>query len=655
MTERLAASLVSVFLEILQKLPVGVVYRLGRFGGMIACLVLPRYRRLVRSNLSRALGKSRAETNRLASAHFRALGANLLCAARFMGADEQTVRRHTDMVSLEILLEAHARGRGVVLAISHIGNWELFAQAAFYARGIPFGTVFQKVHNRGINELIDRKRRRLGVKTFDRSRELAAAAQFLKDGGVLGVLVDQHAGDSGVWTPLFGSLASTSPLAASLATRTGAAVVPVDIATSGFARWKIEVRPEVRVDSSDPDALTAAINRALEKQICESPADWFWVHNRWKLPLPNFLLGSTKRGFYYPPDMPPDSLQKVRVVVRTSNWLGDAVMNVPAVRAIKGGRPDVHLAVFCPENLRGLWEEVPEVDEVITFPKKAAVFKSAQLLRSGGFHAAVLFPNSFRTAFEAWLAGIPRRVGYAGHWRRKLLDQIIKPPRAAGPPVHQVHHYLRIVEKCGAPAPLTYFPPPKTIVPEGGLRRIAVCPGAEYGSAKRWPVERFKQTMELVAAKLPEIQWTLVGIGKDAPLTAPLAEAFPASARDLAGKTTLSQLVGELRACDLLLTNDTGTMHLAAFLGIPVVAVFGSTEPRLTGPLPSNPREPAPHIVLRHQVECSPCFLRECPLDFRCMNSISAGHAAEAVLKLLESGRNPSAAASIQPPGEVTE
>ena len=135
---------------------------------------------------------------------------------------------------------------------------------------------------------------------------------------------------------------------------------------------------------------------------------------------------------------------------------------------------------------------------------------------------------------------------------------------------------------------------------------IGLCPGAEYGPAKRWLPERFAETMRAVHEKTG-CEWKLFGVEKDRPVADTILTAAAIPVTDLIGKTTLAQLIDELRTCDLLLTNDTGTMHLAAHLGIPVVALFGSTEPTLTGPL--GPQ----HRILRHHVECSPCFLRECP------------------------------------------
>lgn len=613
---------------IIQLIPASLCSFIGRFLGFCAWLLLPRYRKLVRRNLTIAFGKERSPSQiaSLARQHFQTLGANLLGAAHFFTASEKEVREHTTIENLDILEAAHARGHGVVLAISHIGNWELFAQASFYAPAMPFGTVFQKVHNQFIDAAITRFRRRLGVRTFDRKSELNAAAAFLRTGGVLGVLVDQHAGTSGIWTPLFGRLASTSPLGATLALKTGAAVVPVAIFTAGLGRWRICIRPEVtHPEDCSPEALTASINRALENQIRESPADWFWVHNRWKLPSPEFLLARAKRGLYLPDGA--DSLQKLRIVIRGSNWLGDAVMNVPAVRAIKAGRPDLHLAVLTPAKLADMWRSVSAVDEVIAIPEGASVFRVAALLR-GQFEVGIIFPNSLRTALEMYLANIPRRVGFPGHFRRRFLNQFPRNRKGHQPsirPEHHANHYSLLADRIGAPPP----PDPPAIMHSAETKiLLGVCPGAEYGPAKRWPIEKFRSVMETISAQY-DCQWHIFGVKKDSPLAHQLAHGFSGKVIDRTGKTTLSELMAELRQMRLLLTNDTGTMHLAALLGVPVVALFGSTEPALTSPFGSA------NIILREQVECSPCFRRKCPLDFRCMNALTPEMGSQAVLQIL--------------------
>ena len=163
--------------------------------------------------------------------------------------------------------------------------------------------------------------------------------------------------------------------------------------------------------------------------------------------------------------------------------------------------------------------------------------------------------------------------------------------------------------------------------------QIGLCPGAEYGPAKRWLPERFAEVASKVNAQ-SSAQWILFGTKNDAATGERIAAAIGEHCVNRIGQTTLEQLINELRKCRLLLTNDTGTMHLAALLGVPVVAIFGSTEPRLTGPLGNG------HIVVRNHVECSPCFLRQCPIDFRCMKSIRAEQVADAVLSIVSRGKS---------------
>jgi lipopolysaccharide heptosyltransferase II len=160
---------------------------------------------------------------------------------------------------------------------------------------------------------------------------------------------------------------------------------------------------------------------------------------------------------------------------------------------------------------------------------------------------------------------------------------------------------------------------------------MGLCPGAEYGPAKRWLPERFAEVAAAVSAKLP-VQWILFGTPKDITVGETIVRTLGDSCVNRIGQTTLEQLIDELRKCRLLLTNDTGTMHLASLLGVPTVAIFGSTDPRLTGPLGDR------HIIVRHQVECSPCFLRKCPIDFRCMKTVGVAEVTDAVLSILDAG-----------------
>ncbi len=235
-------------------------------------------------------------------------------------------------------------------------------------------------------------------------------------------------------------------------------------------------------------ALTAQTNAAIAEQIRRAPEDWFWVHNRWKTPRPNWLLEKYKRGLFVPET--EKDLQPFRILIRGSNWLGDSVMSIPAVRAIKRGRPDAHVTLLAPAKIAAIWRLVPEVDEVISLGKKS-LWQARGLIRSRPrFDVGIVFPNSFRVALELWLAGVPRRVGYAGHRRRGLLNQVVRRVERKGPPRHQVEDYLDIARSLGVEAEVGEI----ALAPRNGeARQIGLCPGAEYGPAKRWLPERFRR------------------------------------------------------------------------------------------------------------------------------------------------------------------
>jgi heptosyltransferase-2 len=238
-------------------------------------------------------------------------------------------------------------------------------------------------------------------------------------------------------------------------------------------------------------------------------------------------------------------------------------------------------------------------------------------------------------ALEVWLAGVPRRVGYPGHRRRWLLNQIIPGRSRLGPIEHQVLHYLQIPQEIGG---LSEPPVVRGLLPRGksngASAKIGLCPGAEYGPAKRWLPERFAEVAVTISGQRA-VQWILFGTAGDAEIGATIEASVGANCINRIGKTTMNELITELGECAVLLTNDTGTMHLATLLGVPVVAIFGSTDPYLTGPL-GNARQ-----ILRHHVECSPCFLRECPIDFRCMKAVTVGEAVEAVSSVLKMWESP--------------
>ena len=639
-------------------LPLSAVFRLGWALGTVTFYVSGKYRRLVLRNLGIAFGgeKSPAELRALARKHFATLGANLLSSIKLPRLSREEIERVVKVEGIGTMDEGIIANGGFVMVISHLGNWEMFAQLTPIVFKCKVGTIYQALGNSHIDAEVRRDRARLGLSLFERKEGFTAASKFIREGGAVGVLIDQHAGDAGMWLPFFSRLASSSTLAATLALRTDAWLVPAAVYTDGVARWRCVIREQMKPHGQTAGTITKRINEMLEEQIREQPEDWFWVHNRWKLPTPKFLLATYKRGVAIPGGFNPGRvLQPFRILIRSTNWLGDAVMSIPAVRAIKRGRPDAHVTILTPAKLADLWKQVAEVDDVIAIESGDSVFGVAKKIRRD-FEVAILFPNSLRSALEVWLARIPRRVGFPGHRRAWLLNQVFrgkkkKKEARPEPPRHQVHHYLALAKFIGAGVEDvtgdrgTVDRDPGDAPRHRSPLRLGLCPGAEYGPTKRWFPERFGEVIRAVSANR-DCEWVLFGVEKDAAIGAEILRDFTGAHRNLIGKTTLAQLIEELRACDLLLTNDTGTMHLAAFLGVPTVSLFGSTEPALTGPLGGI------HRVIRHHVSCSPCFLRECPLDLRCMNAINVPEVVAAINEMLDASGTRSASTSILNPPE---
>ena len=606
-------------------LPLPFLFFVGETLGLMAWFFLGGYRDLAERNLAIAFAgeKSRREIRRLSRRHFQRLGGNLLSMVKLGTMPLEKLAEVVSLENPELVHDFLRGGQPVVLLLSHLGSWELFAQLfPKYFGYVRLSTVYQALGNFHIDADVREKRARAGVELFDRREGFQKAIALLRSGGLIGILGDQHAGDHGLWTPFFGRLASTTPLPGLLAKRTGAAVIAAGIYTVARGRWRMVFSRRVDGAGDSVAEMTRHGNEAIAEQIRLAPEDWFWVHNRWKTPKPNFLLAHYKRGIHLHPGT---TLKPFRILIRGPNWLGDSVISAAAVRSIKQGRPDVHITMAAPARIASVWKLVPEVDEILPLTSGSLVTRARLLRRQAPFDVAILFPNSLRSALEVWLAGVPRRVGYRGHHRAWLLNQIVPDRAPPGPIEHQVHRYLHLARELGAPEMSDEASARK---PLEGPARIGLCAGADYGPAKRWLPDRFAEVADAVAAQRP-VQWILFGTGADAGIGKVIGDQLGENCVNRIGQTTLDQLIAELRECRLLLTNDTGTMHLATLLGVPVVAVFGSTEDRLTGPLGPG------HTIIRHHVECSPCFLRECPIDFRCMKAVTSEEVTAALLQKL--------------------
>ena len=329
------------------------------------------------------------------------------------------------------------------------------------------------------------------------------------------------------------------------------------------------------------------------------------------------------------------------LAIRLPNWLGDTVMAVPAVRALREAFPDARLALAGP--WASLLAEQGVGETLVTYPRAwSARLAAADAMRTLAPETAVLLPNSLESALSAWYWGARRRIGFDVGGRGLLLTEA---PALPAPRRHQIDEYLLLAEACGAAVgdrtPRLAPPKPdgveraevRALLAEAGAPRdrarrlVAVHLGAAYGPAKLWPLPRVEEFCRLMSGERATV--VLVGAPGDAPAAMAVSAAAPACS--LVGRDRPALLTALLSEIDVLVSGDTGVAHLAAALGTPAVTLFGPTDPAL-----SAPRGTA--RVLRHLVPCAPCFYRVCPIDHPCLRDLAASTVRDAVLAQLEVG-----------------
>jgi heptosyltransferase-2 len=340
-----------------------------------------------------------------------------------------------------------------------------------------------------------------------------------------------------------------------------------------------------------------------------------------------------------------------KILVRATNWVGDAVMSLPALRALRERFPQAQITILAKPWVADLYRREPFCDRLIPFTARdmTAKWRVARELRSHEFDCAILFQNAFEAAAIAFAAGIPERIGYARDGRSPLLTKAIAVPRAGEIPRHERFYYLELLRRAGviddmssarlkgATDAIRLEGAPAAR--EAGLLRfhelgltdcvVGVSPGAAYGTAKRWLPERFADAANRVARELGA-SVAIFGSKDERELCEAVAAAINAPVKNFAGQTSLAEFIEMAAACRVYLTNDSGAMHIASALGVPTVAVFGATDDVATGPTGPLSR------VVREAVECSPCLKRECPIDHRCMTRVEASRVAEVALDLLK-------------------
>jgi heptosyltransferase-2 len=348
----------------------------------------------------------------------------------------------------------------------------------------------------------------------------------------------------------------------------------------------------------------------------------------------------------------PKSFTTGRIVIRGANWVGDAVMTVPALREIRRVFPDAQLTLATRSWAKGLFAGAEFIDELLVHDGTGlrSAVQQVREWRKRDFDLAVLFPNSLETALVASLARVPLRIGYATEGRQKLLTHPLALPEWRSSK-HEVFYYLQIV------AELEWFiKHEQTFLgtqPDGSLNistgrktaardflrkhgiansdgaLVALCPGSINSRAKRWPAERYAALGDRLINEL-QAEVILIGSAAEVDVSREVSRQMRRQPVVLTGHTDLSELVAILSQVDLLITNDTGPAHIASALGRPTLVIFGPTNPLTTRPF-------SPYgEILRQPPDCAPCMLRDCPIDHRCMTAITPGDVFERARMMLD-------------------
>jgi heptosyltransferase II len=570
--------------------PEPVLGRLAATLGDFIFFCLPRRRRLVLSNLHHAFPEKSPEWHRAIGREScrRMIETGLLSLATpFL-----TERRYRQIISAAPELVAayerhHLDPAATMICTAHLAYWEAQTAMSLVVPGpFPeFGTIFRPLDNAAANQLVLRSRERFGMKLLSRKGGFAEALKILRRRGFVGILFDQNAGMQGALTTLFDRVCSTTELPGLMAEKFNARVYGLFPRRRAF--WRVEINAHPIQHDGSGDTVTFGLNRWHEGLLRSDDnfcASWLWAHDRWRnqdLPARRLRLEAKRnllaadlaaRGRISVP-------RRTRIWIRLPNWLGDVVIAMPLIRALRLSRPDAELTLIAKKPYLPLLESWVIADRLHALPSQGTGFPDVWLL----------FTNSFRGDLEGWLAGCRQRFGIVRPGKpRPLLTHRFRLPTGFD---ESAHHQLELWESflrhfglAGTidRTPLSFLDP--ALSPQ--RQSIGLICGSENAPEKRWPVSGWRTLIEL----LPKEAFLLFGTANDAPITRAVRDGFDADrVRDLAGQTDLMSFADGLRSCRLLVTNDTGGMHLANALGVPLIALFGPTNPIRTAPVFNAP------------------------------------------------------------------
>lgn len=510
-----------------------------------------------------------------------------------MSLKELSKRLLVDPAFAKRISENAEEQRPAILLVPHFSMMEAQNVVPALVKGKVqhIGTIYRPLKQAAIEQWVLNTRQRFGMELLSRKKGFSRAQEILRNKGVVAVLFDQNAGPTGLLTTFFDRVVSSSELPGLLAAKYDARIGGIYTEHTGFWRGIVKLNEfDLPKDSTD---VVFKANQWLEQKLSEDEnlcADWLWLHNRWRHqdePHRRFRLESKRdrleatKAYHGWETLP----RKTRFWIRLPNWLGDVVMAVPLILALRKGRPDAEITLLAQAHFIPLLEKLKLAERLIAIPKKgdAGYFNFFKGLLENYPDVHILLTNSTRGDLEARAIRAPQRFGIErpGKRRKLLTHSWPKPVELDEAEIHQTHLWEKFFQHFGLQESLNLAP--VSIVQErakpGGA--IGLICATENSPEKRWPVERWR---ELIQA-MPDKEFLLFGTSRDVEITNAVAEGFPPErVLNRAGKTGLVEFAEELCQCEALICNDTGGMHLANMLGVPVVVVYGPTNPIRTGP-----------------------------------------------------------------------
>ena len=584
--------------KVLSLFPFNILEFLVEILGRVFMVVPSRRRTLLISNLCYAFpdwSKEKIQTSAKESAA-RMIEMGLFSLVHpFLGKE---VKRKTIHMSNDVerkLNDFRNSKKPVLFLLPHLSLFEslLFCKDFRPSPSRKLGAVYRPNRTPSLDDFIDSSRKAAGLVTFSRKEGLLKAKSFLKKGNWLVILFDQNAGDRGVLDLFFERLISYTSLPDSLVRTSFAKPVVAFPKRVSFFKAKLKL---YEIDASKSQGITSSAHEVLEALIKEDEKglpEWLWSHGKWKV---NARVESRyqwivkRKHVIHSKSIP----RRTNFFIRMPNWLGDIIMAVPVIQAIRKGRPDVRFTLVCKEQYVSLLKRLSLGEDFLILPKKSLNYfgefrKRAKVVPEN----YLLFTNFLRGDVEALLTGSSQRFGMCMPGRhRPLLTQSYKVRNFKDPtnPIHQTLVWEEMAKHFGLKEKIDRTPLRVGNVNKNPLR-IGIVAGSSNSPNKRWNVSNWIKLIDTLSSRNPSLSFVLLGTANDFLITEKIASAVHSeNVVNMAGETSLNELLDVLGSCACVIGNDTGSLHLANLLGTPIIVLFGPTNQGVTSPFFDAPR-----------------------------------------------------------------